>query len=73
MSGSENLVRPSADLAREKTEAAISASKQNRKTNVLDRAKNEKGTEEKCEAVKGSASFENEIGNVSPNATNLSR
>lgn len=69
MSGSENIYRPSADLSREKTEAAIKATKQNGKTNVANKT-NDVGA--KCDAVKKMVSFENEIGNVSPNATNIS-
>lgn len=70
MSGNENVLRPSADLAREKTEASIKAAQKNAKTKGDDRSKY---VENNCDAVNNMVSFENEVHNVSPNATNISR
>ena len=67
MSGSENISRPSADLAREKTEASIKAAKLSGKTSGAVKNKGDN-----CDAVKKMVSFENELGNISPNATNIS-
>lgn len=67
MSGSDNIYKPSADAAREKTEAAIKAMRQNS-------SKKSKNTNhDHCDVVKKMASVENPVNNASPNATNMSR
>ncbi len=64
MSQNEVLVRPAAELAREKTLAAIESEKQRRKD------RNETNNEQ-YEVVKDMPTFENEVHNTSPNATNI--
>ena len=73
MSGSENVLRPSADLSREKTEAAIKATRQNSKTSGAGRSNNAgvSKTSANCDVVKKMESFENEVKNASPNASNI--
>jgi hypothetical protein len=70
MSGSENVLRPSSQVSEEKTAAALKDTKQRRKNQSIGKAK---GAAPDCNAINSMVSPENEIGNVSPNATNLSR
>lgn len=71
MSGYENIYKPSADAAREKTLAAIKSAKQDGK-NPGDKIK-KAGVSADCNAVNNMDSVENPINNASPNATNISR
>ena len=63
----EVLVRPAAELAREKTLASIQAEKQ-RKNSPL---QNRREYKDQCEAVRNMPTFENEVHNTSPNASNI--
>lgn len=76
MSGSDNISRPSADVAREKTEASIRQVRQYGKpkgSNGLKGTNGQNGVVADCNAVKNMPIVENAVGNTSPNATNLSR
>ena len=65
---SEVLVRPAAELAREKTLAAIRVEqKQGRQR----RQNGDYESKEQCEVIKDLPTFENEVHNTSPNATNI--
>ena len=65
---SEVLVRPAAELAREKTLAAIRVEQ---KQGQQRRQNGDYESKEQCEVVKDWPTFENEVHNTSPNATNI--
>ena len=66
MPQNEVLVRPAAELAREKTLAAIKSQKQAEK-----HQKKEVKTDKQCQDIKDMPTFENEVHNTSPNASNI--
>lgn len=79
MSGYDNIYRPSADLSQDITKAAIRATRKQRKKDGADRSKDAGVLEDTrelidntfCDAVEDMRTFENQIHNTSPNATNI--
>jgi hypothetical protein len=69
LSGSENIYKPSADAAREKTVASIKAMRQESSS----KSKSLSQKDDSCDVIKKMASVENPVNTASPNATNISR